>query len=57
MAAMAHPGNTGMMTSPGSPSSGHPVDQIFREVRRRTGVTPPVLDTEDVLKLAAHRLW
>jgi hypothetical protein len=24
--------------------------EIFREVRRRTGVTPPVLDTEDVLK-------
>jgi hypothetical protein len=24
--------------------------EIFREVRRRTGTTPPVLDTEDVLK-------
>jgi hypothetical protein len=24
--------------------------EIFREVRERTGVTPPVLDTEDVLK-------
>lgn len=24
--------------------------EIFREVRRRTGLTPPVLDTEDVLK-------